>query len=387
MNETNLFCQNLKIGIIGGGPAGLLSAYLFARAGAKVTVLEKNNSIPRKVCGEYLAPSGVQKLAQLGLLDRLCHGFEKIYGMKIYSAEETLVPTHFPQTTNYAYGLSLNRKIFEERLYELCRQHQVEMIFGKAVQNLEELKSFQFDFIIAADGRHSTIGKWLDLNLPLKEKKVAYHINLKPEDFDQNQIERMGEMHLFSTGDYCGLNPIDDGEINFSIVCSQKIAQQFKHKHELVNYFIRQSSNLSNRFKLLKHDSAIKTAFPLRHQMKGLWKDKIVFVGDAASFLDPLTGEGIFNAIQSSVLLYESMTETKNIKQAFIRYEKSYKDYFFPKKIINNFFQWIIKKPILCELIASFLNKSQVRRDSFVGIIGNLFTPYEGLRRMLLCQK
>ena len=56
--------------IVGGGPAGMMAGYLLARAGVKVTVLEKHADFFRDFRGDTVHPSTMQILAELGLLER-----------------------------------------------------------------------------------------------------------------------------------------------------------------------------------------------------------------------------------------------------------------------------------------------------------------------------
>ena len=57
--------------IVGGGPAGMVAGLLFARAGAKVTVLEKHSDFLRDFRGDTVHPSTLRIFHELGLLDRL----------------------------------------------------------------------------------------------------------------------------------------------------------------------------------------------------------------------------------------------------------------------------------------------------------------------------
>src|SRR5690349_7554180 len=56
--------------IVGGGPAGMMAGYLFARAGVPVTVLEKHDDFFRDFRGDTVHPSTMEILDQLGLLDK-----------------------------------------------------------------------------------------------------------------------------------------------------------------------------------------------------------------------------------------------------------------------------------------------------------------------------
>ena len=56
--------------VVGGGPAGVMTGLLFARAGAQVTVFEKHADFYRDFRGDTVHPSTMEILEQLGLLER-----------------------------------------------------------------------------------------------------------------------------------------------------------------------------------------------------------------------------------------------------------------------------------------------------------------------------
>jgi 2-polyprenyl-6-methoxyphenol hydroxylase-like FAD-dependent oxidoreductase len=56
--------------IAGGGPAGVMAGYLYARAGLRVTVLEKHADFLRDFRGDTIHPSTITVLRELGLVDR-----------------------------------------------------------------------------------------------------------------------------------------------------------------------------------------------------------------------------------------------------------------------------------------------------------------------------
>src|SRR5882762_6642260 len=72
--------------IVGAGPAGMALAYLLARRGVGVTVLETHHDFARAFRGETLQKSGIDAFRQMGLgeqFDRLPH--TEMQSIEIYS--------------------------------------------------------------------------------------------------------------------------------------------------------------------------------------------------------------------------------------------------------------------------------------------------------------
>jgi 2-polyprenyl-6-methoxyphenol hydroxylase-like FAD-dependent oxidoreductase len=85
--------------IVGAGPAGAALAYLLARAGGRVTLLERQTDFAREFRGEVLMPSGLDALAQMGLgaaLDALPQS--RISRGALYRGAELLVELPFGDT-------------------------------------------------------------------------------------------------------------------------------------------------------------------------------------------------------------------------------------------------------------------------------------------------
>lgn len=392
MSGQKIEKNKLKIGIVGAGPAGAMAAYLFAKDGYSVEVLERKSKVERKVCGEYLCPKGVELIDDLGLSDILIADFSKLEGMILVSPDGVEIPTYFPETTSFNYGVSLNREIFDSRILNLAQKEGVNVLFNQTVREVSynsidstwyvitEEKTYEYDLLFVADGRQSKIGHFLKQVTNVQSKRVALHCYLPRKSA---LGLRMGEMHIFSDGSYCGLDPIDDGHINFSIVCdSTKLKTQ--KPEEIINSAIACSSRLSKLFDgHLKHED-IKVVTSLKNINNFISGNGLAYLGDAAGFIDPLTGEGIYNALSSATLLHKAFKENNEVELALSEYKKNKIKISKQKTVINNIFQSVIRSTFAVTVLSYFLSKSQHRANVFIGIIGNIYSPVNGLLKMLI---
>ncbi len=384
--------NKFKIAIIGAGPAGSATAFLLKTLGHEVVLFEQKNEIKRRVCGEYLCPMGVDLLKKHGFIKLSQTDFLPLKGMILSDVKnQTVIKASFPTFSSTSLGLSLNRQKFDQALIDLCLSHGVEVHFGYKLIELNHMKKlwklkfennkeFEFDFLIAADGRNSHIGRLLGHAPKVDSSRIALHAYL-PRKTDHGV--RFGEMHIFSDGSYCGLNPIQDHEVNFSIVLDSNEVKAKKDLVKIINERISRSDRLKNLFDFISPETEIKTSSPLSHKNPFIAGNNIAYVGDASGFVDPLTGEGIANALLSADLLYYAMLENESLAKALKVYRQNKIQAHRQKLVLNTIFQFVIRKPVLVTLLAKFLKEKEERANIFIGIIGNIFTPIEGILRFI----
>ncbi|MCO4792078.1 MAG: FAD-dependent monooxygenase [Bacteriovoracaceae bacterium] len=379
--------------VVGGGPSGSVTSWLLSKQGFQVVQIERQKELSRKVCGEYLSPLGVDILNDLGLLEEMKE-FPKVFGMKIVSPAGKIVKTDFPSSeTSLGYGLSVNRKSFDTKLLEKSTSSGTELKLGVAVRSFSKTSSgwkiqlsdnsiLYARFLIGADGRNGIVAKELGLKIEDSVKKVALHcfIDKKTDN------ERYGEMHILEGG-YIGLDPTGKREMNFSLVCNADEIIKNNGKRECFNAFIKKSPLLLNEFGLLGRDVEINAVTPITNSVKSLLISGAALIGDAAGFIDPLTGEGMTNSLwmakEFAARVKEKQSTLFDFDNASIDFLKMKERNFKQKSILNKLFQVIIKYPIICELIAKFLQGSKLRGDTFIGIIGNIYTPLRGFKKMI----
>jgi 2-polyprenyl-6-methoxyphenol hydroxylase-like FAD-dependent oxidoreductase len=161
--------------IAGGGPAGIVLGYLLARAGVRVTVLEKHDDFLRDFRGDTIHPSTLTILQDVGLLEAflaLPHQeiqelSADVYGEIVTIADFRHVPAARPFLVLIPQWDFLDFLAREARRlpgFTLCMGakaaaviEEAGRVVGVQVESREGRSVVRADLVVAADGRHSTL--------------------------------------------------------------------------------------------------------------------------------------------------------------------------------------------------------------------------------------
>ena len=159
--------------IVGGGPAGMMTGYLLARAGVDVAVLEKHADFNRDFRGDTIHPSTLELMHELGLLEeflKLPHQELRelraiMNGHVVPMADFTHLPTRckfiaFMPQWDFLNFLAGHARRFPT--FALHMQHQVsdliienECVTGVRAKTANGERVVRADLVIGADGRHA----------------------------------------------------------------------------------------------------------------------------------------------------------------------------------------------------------------------------------------
>src|SRR6516162_5827113 len=158
--------------IVGAGPAGAALAYLLARRGVEVTLLERHPDFERTFRGDGLQPSGMDVFDQMGLGDRLRQLPQAIINtIDLYQggrrrarlATESLgfIPRFIPQPAVLAMLTEESRKCPSFQLHMgtgvrdlILSEHR---FAGVRADGPDGPHDFPADLVVGTDGRYSTI--------------------------------------------------------------------------------------------------------------------------------------------------------------------------------------------------------------------------------------
>jgi geranylgeranyl reductase family protein len=287
--------EHWDVVVVGGGPAGAACAAAARRAdpAARVLVLDRA-AVPRdKVCGDGIAPEALDVLAGLGLDPRaLTAGYPEVPRLRLRSPGGTTIerPMHRPASV-------VPRAVFDERLLSASlalgaelRRHVVRRVVVRP-DSVEVDGALTAGVLVGADGAESVVRRALGI-APNRPDRLAIAIRgyaSVPAGMDGVQAILTTEQRWPA---YAWSFPLGDGRANVGY-------------GELVSGGATRAGLSAGLQRLLPgvvaadlraHRLPLSTGRP--RQPDG----RVLLAGDAASLINPLTGEGIFYAVLSGAL-------------------------------------------------------------------------------------
>ncbi|TDC14259.1 NAD(P)/FAD-dependent oxidoreductase, partial [Kribbella albertanoniae] len=282
--------------VAGCGPAGAATAIRAALAGLSVVVLEPRQGPIDKACGEGIAHSAVEYLRRLGvhLSGRPFHGIRYLDADHAVDARFRAGP-----------GLGVRRTTLHQALLDRLTQLNVPVVparVGPITQNATSVVAAGHTarYLAAADGLHSPIRRQLGLSgersahcgtptgSAATRRGLRQHFQVSPwTDLVEVYWSRLGEAYV---------TPVADDLVGVAILTT---ARGTFDSH--LNAF----PALKRRLCGATPASTVMGAGPLRQRVQHRVSGRVLLVGDAAGYIDALTGEGIAVALRTSAELVD----------------------------------------------------------------------------------
>ena len=287
--------RNFDVIIVGSGPAGAVLAGKLARMGIQVALLEKEK-LPR-----YKCCAGGLTLRAAKLLDFDISGVveNKITGATItYAGYKP-----YQRQNNTLVGYTVMRDNFDQLLTEqaekagavVLQEHEVTKILmdNERVQVFTPVNNFCSKLIVGADGSRGVVAKNINFKAEFSyvvaiESEVAVSDNVRQKWSSQITID-LGRVR----GGYAWVFP-KSSHLSIGIGCDRSNAKGLKR---IYGEFI--DSLYLGLYRITKQHGGL---IPICKGKISAVRGRALLVGDAAGLADPLTGEGIHNAIFSANL-------------------------------------------------------------------------------------
>ena len=290
------------VAVVGAGPAGSAAALRFAqlRPEARVLLLDRSDFPRDKACGDGIAAHGRDELALLGLPD-LIADYRPVERLRVISPGGAVAAATAPRPNHV-----VPRRVFDARLVAAAAERGVRVLRHRVRTISQRADGVVLDdrftarTVIAADGANSALRRQLNLpGTPAHHTAIAVrgYADVPPDD-DHTQFIAM---QAIGWPAYAWSFPIGDGTANvgFGMLLPQlraagKPGREVLHGQLAALLPDRPARDLRAHY------------LPLSPGRPRPGRDRVLLAGDAASLINPLTGEGIYYALLSGRLAAES---------------------------------------------------------------------------------
>lgn len=311
--------------VVGGGPAGLVFALRAVQRGLRVTVLDRARPPVDKACGEGLMPDGVARLTELGISSRDLGG-HPFYGIRYLEVgdpggvtgsdrEAVVAEGRFPG----APGRGVRRIELHRTLVRRAELAGVDLRWGVRAEGLDvgapgEPATVRTDrgarsarWIVGADGLRSKVRRWVGLEKsaghagagPGRRFGVRRHFRVRP------WTDRV-EVH-WATGCEAYVTPVASEEVGVAMLWGEEWNWASKGDRPGFDRLLQNFPALNRRLENAPAVSRDRGMGPLHQRVRGVHRGPVALVGDAAGYLDAITGEGLSLAFHQAFALAETL--------------------------------------------------------------------------------
>jgi flavin-dependent dehydrogenase len=288
--------------VAGGGPAGLASAIACAAAGLRAIVCERRAVPADKACGEGLMPPAVRALDVLGVRKLIAADESAPFdGVRFIDSDGVVAQARLPAPG----GLGVRRIALAGALASRAAELGVEIREQCAVGGYRidaggviaaagrgELRA---RVLVAADGLGSRLRALAGLAAPARGPRrfgMRRHFRIAP-------WSRFVEVHL-ADGIEAYVTPAGRERVGVALLWDDPTDAR---RCVSFDQFLARFPALAARLGDARADSRVRGAGPMAQPVRARVADRLVLAGDAAGYVDAITGEGLSLAFADALAL------------------------------------------------------------------------------------
>ncbi|MBI3232586.1 MAG: NAD(P)/FAD-dependent oxidoreductase [Bacteroidetes bacterium] len=325
--------------IAGAGPAGISASLFLSQSNVKHLIIDKAVFPRDKICGDALSGKVFSHLKHV--IPEIHQDFDNdpkhyipSYGVRFVAPNGKNLDVPFSPGLTMADkspGFISKRIDFDYYLFEKCKKSENATVY----ENCELVKLLNIDeglyltlnkegkeitiftkLLISAEGERSPTSKMVYQESSKDRDSFSAGIRAYYSGVTDFQSMNFIELHFikdFLPG-YFWIFPLPNGQANVGVgMLSKDVSKKKLNLKKMMEQIIEHHPEISKRFTSAKLESKILGwGLPLGRKQKDISTDRILLCGDAASLIDPFTGEGIGNAALSG--RYAAQTAVKAIQ-------------------------------------------------------------------------
>lgn len=380
--------------VVGAGPAGSTTATYLAQQGYDVLLVDRHQFPRDKACGDAVPAGAIEILVHLGMGDEIQAAVER---GEFYPLKSMLLvsPKGYELEAQFHKGKEGGESYVAPRLYfdALIQKHAVKSgaeffqakVTGPLLENGRVVgvnakangggaTKLRAKVVIGADGVTSSITRALrSKSNQHVDKHRAVAIRAYIEDLEE--FPHQVEFYLYNEvlPGYAWIFPTGPGQANIGLGMR---LDQFRNKkkslEEMMNTFLAMP-NIKKRLKRggeLRNVSTWQLNFGSQKHLQYVY-DGAILVGDAAGFINPLTGGGIHNAILSAKLaartVHEAMQRGDTSREGLQVYEERCHEVMWGSmKRSYQMQRWLMNFPFLIDFLVKQMKENSRLAKTFL---------------------
>jgi flavin-dependent dehydrogenase len=318
--------------IAGGGPVGLATALYATRAGFDVAVIEPRTAPIDKACGEGLMPGAVAALRDLDV---------EVPGLDFRGIRYTNGNSRAEALFSAGHGRGVQRTALHLALHARVQALGIPVVddmVSSVEQDGETIRAAGFSarYLVGADGLHSPVRRLAGLDAALNGSTaprwgLRCHFELRPwSDLVEVHWAERSEAYV---------TPLGPNLVGVAILSRHR--SQFAEHLQAFPQLIERLQGAES--------SPVRGAGPLRQASTQRVKGRVMLVGDAAGYVDALTGEGLAVGFASARQLIGCIRAGQPA-----RYEREWLQTSRRYRTITEALLWASRKPRLRRAIVPF---------------------------------
>ena len=380
--------------IVGAGPAGCSCAYQLSGKGLKIAIIDKDVFPRDKICGDAISPDVVNQFYRMD--SELGENFKQFPikkasdGIRFFAPNYSSLDISFTKSKHTDSPAYIVKRVAFDNFFfnQISNLPDIDILLEHKVQKIEIANETVFletdkttikgKVIIGADGANSIVRKRLINNKIDREHHSAglrqYYENVTGFH-DKNHIE----LHFYKDilPGYFWVFPLPNNQANIGIgILSSEVSKKKINLKEKFADIIENHPNIKHRFKNAKPLESVKGfGLPMGSIKRACSGNRFLLLGDAASLIDPFSGEGIGNAMRSGRIAADHLVKAFELNRFDAKFNLRYDKEIYAKMWNEFRFSYYLRKLMKYPRVFNFIitkgSQSKSLRNLLTSILDN----------------
>ena len=308
--------EYVDVVVVGAGPAGTAAAITARAYGLRVVCIDKARFPRDKTCGDGLTVNALRRLERLGVRAADLDAAEPAFVHETVLVSPSRRRVRLPLPAEGAHAAVVTRRSLDAALVDVARRSGVDVREGCALEDAKQTEegveisladgsTITASFAIAADGHWSTLRRALEPGAA-HDLGEWHAVRQYFDDVDDDRLWVIFERDLLPG--YAWVFPLPGGRANVGYGVLRSDGRTGRELKQLwPDLLARPSLRDVLGPRARPAEAARAWPIPSRYDPERLVSGRVLFAGDAAGVVDPMTGEGIAQAIETGVLAAEAL--------------------------------------------------------------------------------